>query len=205
MPPFDDNPEVWIGAIGGIIALITFLNSAAMALIQYRRTIRDRSVDLYNEFYSADSYRRIVAPVYRMMLKWRGFPDERRQAYMQAIRSSWTGAKSDPQNMLRAYNSQHRIDMDPDEAHFRDTFSTEVFTEHEALTAFLYFWTKLDMMKESGLISASIIKRMFCGPYCYYRDFLAELRRQVVPYLEHQDAPPWIEATERLDKFFRAS
>lgn len=205
MPSFDENPDVWIAAIGGLIAAITFVNSAIMALIDRRRAIRDRSVDLYNEFYSAESYRRIVAPVYRMMLKWRAYTGEQREAYMQAMRASWTGARTEPERLLEAYNSQSRLDLDPIEAHFRDTFSTEVFTEHEALTAFLYFWTKLDMMRSSGLVSNSVVKRMFCGPFDYYREFLAELRNQVTPRIDQDDAPPWIDATTRLDKFFRSS
>lgn len=199
-----DNPEIFLGLFTLALGVISLLNTSLNALLQRRRERRERTASLYRAFYAADHYRRTVAPVYRLMLKWRALPQPVRQAYHEAVRFGWSGATAEPEALLAAYVSPERLTQDPQEAHFRDTLTTEVFTEHEALTVFLYFWSSLDEMLQANLLDRRLVRNLFAGSYGYYAAFLKDLRAEITPHVNRETPPVWIAATERLDAVFTA-
>lgn len=198
-----ENPESFVALAGLVFTVVSVFHSLLGGWIQRRISRRERTAALYDDFYSADTYRRVVAPVMRLTLKWGGLPDEEARAYRKAVRMGWQGFRSRPSEAMKAYISDERIHEDPTKAHFRDTLSTEQFTEHEALTVFLYFWTRLHELLDANLLCKEITHKLFREPYCYYRDFLAQLRDEVREKKESHDLdPPWVRATEKLDVFF---
>lgn len=198
-----DNPEAFVAVVGLVFTVVSVFHSLLMGWIQRRIARRERTAELYDDFYSADTYRRVVAPVMRLTLKWDGLPPEEARKYRDVVRMGWQGFRSDPAQAMRAYVSEEWIKADPARAHFRDTLSTEMFTEHEALTVFLYFWTRLWELVDANLLCRQVARKLFREPYCYYRHFLAELRADVVAHSTAKDVqPPWVHATEKLDAFF---
>lgn len=187
-------------AIFGVgLTAVAILHSLLSGMIQRRLARRERAAELYSRFYSSDNYRRVVAPVYRLMMKWRGLPEPQREPYRAAVRLGWLGVES-PAQLLGAYCSEESLHDDPERAHFRDTLPTESFTEHEALTTFLYFWNQVDELVATGLIDRTLFRRLFKSPFEYYRGFLAELRDDMKPRFPPAGAPAWIAATERLER-----
>ncbi len=109
--------------------------------------------------------------------------------------------------MIQGYDPDYdRYSVNPttdrfEEMHFRIPRSTEEITEHAALTAFLYFWVKLHTMIEVRLVSPSLARELFRGPYEIYGPFIAEFREAVRKRLDGADEPSWFRATEQLDSF----
>jgi len=195
-----EDPAVLIGSLTVVIGAFSLLNSLLVARIERRISRRARAADLYNEYYSPENYRRIVLPVIRLALKWRGLPDAEREAYRAAVRRGWLGFETEPARLLEAYVSAENLHEDADRAHFRDALPAEAFTEHEALTAFLYFWTKVHELLRSGIIERATTRRLLGRPYRYAANFLKELRADIEEHLGDRDAPVWVEATRKLDK-----
>lgn len=195
---FNDNAEGMIALLTLTLGALTVFHSLLTAFIGRRADRRERTVELYDGFYSVENYHRVILPVYRLMLKWRGLPDDAREKYREAVRLGWVGA-DDPSRVIRAYIPDEHLHDDPQRAHFRDTVPGDHFTEHEALTIFLYFWTKVDQLISTGQVDPRLFKRLFAVPFGYYRDFLEQLRDDMRPHFTEEKAPAWIRATEKID------
>ncbi len=86
--------------------------------------------------------------------------------------------------------------------HFHKVLPSEAFTEHEALTVFLYFWTKVFELINADVMDQKIAKRLLAKPYGYLGEFIKEFRADIQKNTTMGDLPPWCEATEGLERFF---
>ncbi|GAB4155245.1 MAG: hypothetical protein Tsb0016_27230 [Sphingomonadales bacterium] len=198
-----ENPEIMIAAIAAIFAAVEALQAIVIATTQRKTAQRERAVQLYDDFYSAENYRRVVAPVMRLMLKWRGLPNDTRNAYRQAVRCGWLGFSREPEVLMHRYISPEVLQAEPYQAHFRDTLDAGCFTEHEALTVFLYFWTKVHNLLEAKVINRNTTHSLLRVPFQYYAGFIAELRDDTLKNLGVGDVEPaWSSATRALERFF---
>jgi hypothetical protein len=195
-----DHPAVFVGILTGVIGAFSALNSLVVGWVERRRQRRERAVNLYNEYYSADNYRRIVLPVICLHLKWHALPEGERTAYRATVRRGWLGFDNAPERLLEAYVGPEKLHDDPDTAHFRNTVSAEAFTEHESLTVFLYFWTKVYELLKSRVIDHETTARLLKRPYGYVARFLKELREDVERHAGSEALPVWVEATRHLDE-----
>lgn len=195
-----EDPAVLIGVLSVVLGAFSLLNSFAVAWIERRVARRSRAADLYNDYYSADNYRRVVLPVIRLGLKWSALPDDEREAYRAAVRRGWLGFEQEPQRLLAAYVSEERLHADPDRAHFRDTLSSEAYTEHESLTVFLYFWTKVCAMLDAGVVEQKMAKRLLRRPYGYTLSFIRALRSDIEDHVGDAELPVWVAATLRIER-----
>lgn len=198
---FSDT-EILIGVASIAIATISFANALITAWFHRRRERREQSVELYRDFYAPDNIRRVVTPVYVIMLKLKSFEGEKRQELIESLRRGWVGADRDPDRVLQAFASAEAIAKPGDEAHFQTLYSGDQFTELDSMTAFMRFWTMLEQMIEMHVLDRKLTKNLFIGTYCYYHDFLAELRQDMTAHSDPGQTLSWASATERLDKFF---
>jgi len=89
------------------------------------------------------------------------------------------------------------------EFHYKKRKEAGEITEHEALTAFLYFWSKLDLMLTNKVIDNKLTKSLFKVQFNYYRSFIKDLRNILDENINENDfRPAWYEATLKLEKFF---
>lgn len=197
-----EDPGVLIGALTILLGLFSLANSFSMAWIERRIERRARASDLYNDYYSADNYRRVVWPISRIALKWNALPEPEKSAYRKAVRKGWLIEETADGDLLKAVVSAEELRSDADCAHFRDTQSSEAFTEHEALTVFLYFWTKVYEMMRTGVIDRKVAKRLLKRPYGYTRGFVRALRDDIKAHVKKGHEPIWFEATLALEKMF---
>ena len=197
-----ENPQIFVGAISIAVATFSLLNAAITAAFNRRRERRRQTVDLYRSYYTPENTRKIVTPVFALMLKWESFQDEKFESLKAAVRRAWIGANSDPDRVLSAFVPAEVLAMDCETAHFHYTQSGDQFTEQEALTAFLRFWTMVDQMIEAKVIDKKLTRSLFIGTYAYYRGFFKDLRDDMRPFAEGYTLT-WIDATERLDKIFK--
>ncbi len=181
------------------IASIAAIHAVATHLWELRRARQEHARDLFADFYDAGHYRRVVAPVFRLTLKWKGLPDGPREAYQAAVLQGWA-LSDDNAEVLASYISEENLFLDdPAKGHFRHTISLERFTEHEALTAFLYFFTRADRLIQTNLVDRRLFAQLFCKSFAYYWPFLAEIRASVAAALPQPEHPSWIEASERIE------
>ncbi|MEP3265104.1 MAG: hypothetical protein ABJN78_05030 [Hyphomicrobiales bacterium] len=197
-----DQPTLLIGSITIILGIFSLLNSFVVAFIRRRIDRHSRVADLYNEYYSADNYRRVVLPITRIALKWRYLPKKKREEYRKAIRRGWLIDETDPTQLLKTYVSPAELNLDPTNAHFHETNSSGAYTEHEALTVFLYFWTRLYEMTRSDLIDEKKAKRLLKRSYGYTQEFVQEFREDIKSHAEKGQEPVWVHATIELERLF---
>jgi len=196
-----DTPLL-IGALTVSIGLFSLLNSIGVALVTQRAERRAKAVELYDEYYSPENYRRVVLPVFCIMLKWWNLPDPQREQYRTVLRRGWTGFESDTNLLLASYIGPDFLTENPDNAHFHKVTPSEAFTEHESLTVFLYFWTKVLELIRADIVDAKTAKRLLAKPYGYLGAFISEFRADIKKQSPSGDMPAWFEATEELEKFF---
>jgi len=200
------NTEVTIGLLSAVVALAAALHAAIIQHYTRVRVKQERARELFADFYSADHYRRVVAPVFRITLKWKALPPEKRDEYRRALCYGWI-PHPDPEVMMRAYVSPERLEMSAMEAHFRDVLPLEQFTEHESLTSFLYFFTQSERLIATGLVEPKLFAALFCKSFSYYWEFLSEMRAMVIEMANGDGArselPSWVSATQSLERLIR--
>ena len=196
-----DQPTLLIGAITIILGIFSLLNSFLVAFIRRRIDRHSRVADLYNEHYSADNYRRVVLPITRIALKWRFLPEQEREEYRKAVRRGWLLDETDPTQLLKTYVNPAELKLDPTKAHFHEAHSSSAYSEHEALTVFLYFWTRLYEMIRSDLIDEKKAKRLLQRSYGYTQGFIQEFREDIQKHAKKGKEPVWVHATLELERF----
>lgn len=204
----DDWLNAFVGANGGLLGLLTILVgvfSLLHAYISYRsKTLlesRNRTTQLFEELYSINGYSTIVAPVFNVMLKWNGFVEPQKSKYRKVIIDSWVGFESAPASKIALFCDEK--DDDLTEFHYKTRKEAGEITEHESLTAFLYFWSKLELMLTNKVIDKKLTKSLFKPQFNYYRKFLEELRDAHDAHMdENEYLPSWYAATLKLEKFF---
>lgn len=204
----DNWLNVYFGANGSLIGLLTILIgffSIFNAYISYKsRTAlntRNRTTHLFEELYSVNGYSAIVAPVFNIMLKWHGLAEPAKTDFQNIVMMGWVGYENVTDIKIKLFCDHDESEL----AHFHYKVRKEAgeITEHEALTAFLYFWSKLDLMLENEVIDKKLTKSLFTRQYDYYRVFIKEIRDLLDEKLEEGDVrPSWYNATLKLEKFF---
>lgn len=195
-------------ALGIFIAVVGGLISGGFAWHQRRLARRERAADLFDRFYSLENYHAMVAPVYVISLKWNALRDEARTAFASALCRGWASPERVPE-LLTAWDpdydreaSETRVDVF-EEAHFQRSLTGDGTTGHAALTAFLYFWVKLEAMLDAHLISRRLTRQLFRHPYAIYAQFIADFRQAVLDNPESAGGrPAWVAATEKLESYF---
>lgn len=193
-------------ALGLFIAVIGGLFSGWFTWHQRTLARRERAADLFDRFYSLENYHAMIAPVYVITLKWKALGGEARAAYAAALCRGWAG-RDRAAELIAAWDPDYdaeasRADVAVFEAaHFRRSRTGDGVTGHAALTAFLYFWVKLDAMLDAGLVAEGLVRQLFGEPYRIYAQFLADFRQAVVDNPETTGGtPPWIAATRNLER-----
>ncbi len=204
----DNWLNVFFGANGSLLGLLTILLGAFSILhayISYRTKIsldtRNRTTHLFEELYSVDGYSTVVAPVFNIMLKWYGLPEPAKSEYKKIVMLGWVGYQSVPDIKIGLFCEHDDIELS--KFHYKVRKEAGEISEHEALTAFLYFWSKLDLMITNKVIDKKLTKSLFTKQYNYYRSFIKEIRGMLDNQIEENDIrPSWYSATLRLEKLF---
>ena len=194
-------------ALGLFIAAVGTGLSAWFSWHQRNLARRERAADLFDRFYSLESYHAMVAPVFVIMLRWYALRGAARTAYAAALCKGWTGHDR-AADLIAAYDPGHpeaagRASVEGfAEAHFQHPRSADGITGHAALTAFLYFWVKLDAMLDARLVSRRLARQLFRTPYAIYAQFIADFRQAVLDHPGASAVPPaWVDATRDLEGF----
>ena len=86
------------------------------------------------------------------------------------------------------------------ERHYANRRSTST-SEHDSLTCFLYYWSKVDQLAAAGIADLKVLRELFAPSYTYYRDFLFDLKNEISNHVDKKDVQPrWFGAIERLDR-----
>ncbi|MCL7931078.1 hypothetical protein [Halomonas llamarensis] len=167
-----------------------------------RRAQRELAIKLHEVFLSSEFYARVRAPAYHIGLQWHHLPKEIQIEYRKAVVSGWAFDKS--YNKLEHYLSDFpsaKTQVIP--SHFQKPLSSTTLTEHQALTALLRFWTRLNIHRKHRSIENAIVKDLFYDEFCYGAAFLNELADAVETRIEQgQIKPRWIDDIRELTLFF---
>ena len=138
-------------AVGVAVAVAGGLFSGWFTWHQRSLARRELAADLFDRFYSLESYHAMVAPVYVITLKWNALEGEARAAFAGALCRGWAGPDR-AGDLIAAWEPDHDTESAEasvevfQAAHFRRSRTGDGITGHAALTAFLYFWVKLHAM-----------------------------------------------------------
>lgn len=193
------------GSFLGLLTILVGIFSLLHTYISYRsKTLldsRNRTTQLFEELYSVEGYSAIVAPVFNIMLKWNGLNEPAKSEYKKVIIDGWVGFENAPTIKVDLFCEA--MDNNMAEFHYKKRKEAGEITEHEALTAFLYFWSKLDLMLTNKVIDNKLTKSLFKVQFNYYRSFIKDLRNILDENINENDfRPAWYEATLKLEKFF---
>lgn len=184
------------------LGLITIANTMVSAHLRSRQNRRSRAADLYASFASPDHYRRVSLTFYRVKLKWNALPEPQRETYRKAVLTGWVERGLTQGDLLKAYVSPQSLEGDMQAHHFRETLDAGAFTEHEALTVYLYFWLTLHELLKSNLVDRKVTYRLFRTHFAYAGDFIKQLRDDIQPHFAEDQTPEWVDAIGAIDRFF---
>ena len=186
------------GAIGGGLAsaLVTIrINAAAQ-----RRARLALAVQLHELYVSPDFYARVRAPSYHVGLQWLRLSGPVGDAYRKAVLSGWVTAV-DGEKLSRYVSEPPSDAKDVIKCHFHTPVGLSLLTEHQALTAELRFWTRLNTHLQLATVDRKVVRDLFSDEFQSHYDFLASLSfalRETKPERE----PRWVKDIDQLAKFF---
>ena len=133
-------------------------------------------------------------------MKWLYLPEPDRSLYRQEVVKGWARYADDPSSMKR-YAPESASVTDFGASHFKEQGIRESLTEHQALSAFLHFWSNLAVLIKTGLADRRICVSLFADAYRYNLEFVRQLREDVSKSLGNDDVvPAWIANTLSLEK-----
>lgn len=198
------TPGEWTGLLVGIGTVLVGVATVLHAEFQHRRAdaaerVR-RTTHLHELHYSEGFFSRVAMPVFTIARAWDLLPDDERRDYRDAVLLGWVGYNSEP-----ALDAMRRepIDLrDPAAVHFRPKFEGAALSEHEALTISLYFWTRISLLEQLGMLDREVAAALFAWPYSYVSPFFNSLAQAIEDRRGEDENPPqWISAIEVLDRW----
>ena len=187
-----------------LVALIPVgvLVTLGLNLAALHRSRRELAIKLHEVYLSPDFYSKVRAPAYHIGLQWQHLPDDVRCDYREAVVSGWAFDLSS--DKLSTYLSEYPTSRnDVIHSHFQKPVTHTSLTEHQALTAFLRFWTRLNIHRKNGAIEKKLTRDLFIDEFCYGAPFLNELANAVeAATVDGHIRPRWIEDIRQLKVFF---
>src|ERR1700682_181377 len=176
-----DKPKLGPFEITDLISLIAVLLAFGAIYVTWfiahaQKTINSRqtAVTLHSEFYRVEHYIHVVAPVVEVRMKWLYLPEPQRRQYQQEVVKGWAHYTDDPSNMKRYASESATGDLGA--SHFIKQGIRQSLTEHQALSAFLHFWSNLAVLIRTDLADRRISISLFAETYGYNRQFVHQLR-----------------------------
>jgi hypothetical protein len=163
---------------------------------------RQIAILLHDKYFGIDHYLHVVAPTAHIRLKWKLLPESEKERYRDEVVQGW------PRKFPKSSDLSRYIPLDErgdnyTEQHFQKTNTKQALTEHQSLSAFLYFWSNLSVLIREGLADTAICVELFATTYNYSREFIKELRERVRSEVADEKLlPRWIRNTESLEEVF---
>lgn len=167
-----------------------------------RRARRSATLQLHEFYLSPQFYASVRSPAYCVQLQWNHLPPDVRPQYRRIVVSGW--AHNENADTLSAYAPDFPTSRDDIiKHHFQTPRALPSLTEHQALTALLRFWSRLNKHLSLHLIDRHVTRVIFRDEFEYNRTFFRELANEVVAAMPTTKAPPtWVKDLNELDVFF---
>jgi hypothetical protein len=207
-----DKPKLGPFEVGDLASLFAVLLAACaiyatwfIAHTQARINSRQTAVNLHSELYGVEYYIHVVAPTAGVRMKWMYLPEPDRGRHRQEVVKGWAHYADDPSNIKR-YAPESALGADFGARHFSEQGTRQSLTEHQALSAFLHFWSNLAVLIKTGLADKAIWVSLFADAYRYNLQFVRQLRDTVLKSLGPDDVvPAWIANTRSLEEILSGS
>ena len=211
-----DLPTI-LGAFAAILNAILWVTaikvSRRIASAQTRHNSQQTAISLHAQYFGVEHYLNVVAPVVEIRMKWMHLTEPARQKYRNEVIEGWPpyDRYTEDRSGFRRYLPESAPDV-PDKdfsgMHFKDQKQRQSLTEHQALAAFLHFWSHLSAFISKGVADRDTCIELFSDTYRYNLDFIRELRDAVVKNWpqnreDHRssDRPPrWVASTQLLEQ-----
>jgi len=207
-----DKPKVGPFEVADLTSLLAVLLAAGAILVTWfiartQKVIsgRQTAVSLHMQLYGVEHFIHVVAPAAGVRMRWLYLPEPDRSEYRQEVVKGWAHYADDPSNIKR-YAPESASGTDFSASHFREQGIRQSLTEHQALSAFLHFWSNLAVLIQAGLADRSICVSLFADAYRYNLEFVRQLRENVSEGLSTGDVfPAWIANTRLLEEILYGS
>lgn len=168
-----------------------------------KRACIARTIQLHEAFLSPDFYANVRAPAFNIGLQWTQLPESIRKNYREAVVSGWADFVNEFK--LATYvQKTPKSHADIISYHFQTPVGMSSLTEHQALTAYLRFWTRFNVHRKRKTINATLAKALFVDEFEYQFTFFRELAESISNELESTAVtkPRWIDDISELSEFF---
>jgi len=185
--------------IAALIAAAVTLGSTIAARRQARRAL---AIHLHEFYLSSDFYAKVRAPAYQVGSQWMHLPNTLRQAYRDVVASGW--GFDGPETKLSTYVPQ--IPQRKEEiiaSHFHAAKGLLSLTEHQALSACLRFWSRLNTHITLKTVNKNAIRSLFADEFGAQHEFFRSLSAAIIAKTPHtQQIPRWINDIQNLEQLF---
>jgi hypothetical protein len=185
-----------------IAALIGATITVSITVAARKQSRRALAIQLHEFYLSADFNAKVRSPAYHVGLQWVHLPETLRQAYRDAVASGW--ASEDTETKLLTYVAE--IPHKKDEIiplHFHSARGLPSLTEHQALSACLRFWSRLNTHIKLKTVDKKVLRSLFADEFGYHREFFRSLSEAVMEKKSKtKPCPAWIDDIQELGNFF---
>ena len=108
-----------------------------------------------------------------MRLLWDGLQDATGAKYREAVARGWTSAGAVDEFKLYV-SSPPKSPGEVEEYHFRTAAARDSLTEHQALTAVLRFWTRIQTLIDNERVEEGLVRDLFKDEFNYERAFFLQ-------------------------------
>lgn len=207
--------DIYIGGVKLTDLLLIALTASALFLTwvittyQWKLARKQTAIQLHADYYSIQHYADVVSPSVQIRLKWLYLPDEtQRMKYRAAVAAGWApAALGDGEDLsftkFRLYVRHANLDSDVTAAHFHTAVTGEGLSEHQAVAAFLHFWSRVAGLLHANAVDRNIVKELFRPAFLYNGEFFSGLSKDVEDALRDDPRPAWVDHVAYLQQFFR--
>jgi hypothetical protein len=176
-----------------------------IAMASRRQAKRSLAFQLHEFYMSPDFYAKVRAPAYNVALQWTHFPKSLRQAYRDVVVSGWSSGYAE----TKLGNYVSKLPDNTEEIitfHFHKPRGRPSLTEHQALSADLRFWSRLNSHIKLRTIDRAALRSLFADDFRYHRDFYRSLANSVAYATKKSNVkcPLWVYDISELEAFFDA-
>ena len=167
------------------------------------------AISLHAQYFGVEHYLHVVAPVVEIRMKWMLLDERSRSRYREEVIEGWPPYErfTSDRGGFRRYLPDSAPDEDFSRVHFKDQKQRQSLTEHQALSAYLHFWSHLSVFISKRVADRDTCIELFADTYKYNLDFIRELRDAVVKNWSEtkaihggSDEPRWVTNTQVLEQ-----
>jgi hypothetical protein len=194
-----------VATIAPTAVAVVALTTLGLNFVAARRQRIALTLSLHEFYLGHKFYAKVRGPSYGVATQWRWLPENIREEYRKIVAQGWVGGASSD---LKRYVPDAPTEIGQlEKSHYQIPRARRSLTEHQALTAALRFWSRVNTHIERRTADRKLVRELFRDEYHYVAEFYCELAEYVTRELagdagSPRDPPRWVKDVVELRAFF---